>query len=67
MPDIEAIRVPVPPIEEQDEIVEAVWERLRTFDAADDLLRRQIDLLLERRQALITATVNGELDVAEAA
>lgn len=67
MPDIEAIRVSVPPVLEQDEIVDAVWERLKTFDVADDLLRHQIALLLERRQALITAAVTGELDLAEAA
>ena len=30
-------------------------------------LARQIDLLAEHRQALITAAVTGELDVAEAA
>ena len=67
MPDIEAISVPVPPVREQDEIVEAVWGRLKTFDIAVDRLRHQIDLLVEHRQALITAAVTGELDLGVAA
>lgn len=67
MPDIESIRVPLPPVSEQDAVVEAVWERLRPFDVGQDLLAKQIDLLHERRQALITAAVTGELDVGVAA
>lgn len=67
MPDIEAIRVPLPPIEEQDRIVEEVWRRLRAIDDAIDPLARQLDVLVERRQAVITAAVTGELGVAKAA
>jgi type I restriction enzyme, S subunit len=67
MPDIEAIKVPLPSVSEQDEIVEAVWQRLSSFDVAEDLLRQQIKLVSEHRQALITAAVTGELDLSEAA
>jgi type I restriction enzyme S subunit len=67
MPDIEAIKVPMPPVREQDAIVESVWGRLKTFDIAADHLRHQIDLLVEHRQALITAAVTGELDLGVAA
>lgn len=67
MPDIESIRIPLPPVHEQEEIVEAVWERLRRVDAIVDLTERQIGLLSERRQALITAAVAGELDIPGAA
>lgn len=67
MPDIEAIRVPLPPVEAQDRIVDEVWERLRPIDATVAAIERQIGLLRERRQALITAAVTGELDVAKAA
>lgn len=63
MPDIESIRVPVPPIEEQDQIVDEVWERLGRIDALTAALTRQIELLRERRAALITAAVSGELAV----
>jgi type I restriction enzyme S subunit len=67
MPDIEAIRVPLPPLEEQDRIVNDVWEQLRPIDATVAAIERQIGLLHERRQALITAAVTGELGVAKAA
>jgi type I restriction enzyme S subunit len=67
MPDIEAIRVPLPPVEEQDRIVDEVWARLRPLHDAEDALERQIALLVEHRQALITAAVTGELDLGTAA
>ena len=63
MPDIESLRVPLPEVEEQDRVVEAVWDRLRRFDGVVDALQRQLSLLQERRQALITAAVSGELDI----
>ena len=64
MPDIEAIRVPLPPVEEQDEIVERAWRQLHAIDRAVDAIEQHIGLLQERKQALITAAVTGELDVA---
>lgn len=63
MPDIESIRVPVPPMDEQHRLVEWVWSRLRRIDAIVDTLTAQIALLRERRQALITAAVTGEIEV----
>ncbi len=65
MPDIQSLRIPLPPVQEQDEIVEVVWRRLDRDGHMEDLLTRQIDLLIERRQALITAAVTGELDVSD--
>jgi type I restriction enzyme S subunit len=67
MPDIEGIRVPLPPVEEQDRIVNDIWARLRPIDAAVAAIERQISLLREHRQALVTAAVTGELDVVKAA
>jgi type I restriction enzyme S subunit len=67
MPDIEAIRVPVPTRDEQERVVEETWARLRPIDVVIDKIERQIALLREHRQALITAAVTGELDVAKAA
>jgi len=63
MPDIEGLRIPVPPLAEQDEIVERSWQRFRSVDSANTALTRQIVLLRERRQALITAAVTGELAI----
>ena len=58
---------PVPPIEEQREIAERYRADSSNTRAVCDRLARQIDLLSERRQALITAAVTGELDIPEAA
>ena len=44
-----------------------VWRRCVAIDALVDAIERQIDLLREHRQALITAAVTGQLDVAKAA
>ncbi len=63
MPDIEALRVPLPEVNEQDAIVDAVWVRLHKIDAAIDGLHRQIDLLGEHRHALITAAVTGDMEM----
>ena len=66
MPDIESIQIQLPPIDEQRKIVEETWRRLKPLDRSMDRLSRQLGLLQERRQALITAAVTGELDLTEA-
>jgi len=43
--------------------VDWTWARLHNIDGASSSLTRQTDLLIERRQALITAAVTGELPV----
>ncbi len=63
MPDIESIQIPLPRLEEQRVLVEETWRRLRKIDEATDRLGRQITLLQEHRQALITAAVTGELEI----
>ena len=54
MPDIESIRIPLPPVHEQEAVVEAVWARLRPIDEAIDHMRRQLQILAERRTAIVT-------------
>lgn len=57
------IPMPFPPEEEQDEIVEEI-EKLET--QYDEIIERglhQIELLQERRTALISAAVTGKIDV----
>lgn len=63
MPDIEGIRIPLPPVNQQDKIVAIVWERLTNIHGTIDACEKQIDLLTEHRQALITAAVTGELKI----
>ena len=60
MPDIEAIRVPLPSIEEQIRVADDLWRKLRPIDSALEVISRQIELLRERRQAFITAAVTGQ-------
>jgi type I restriction enzyme S subunit len=63
MPDIESIRIPLPSIDDQRDVVQKTWRRLKPVDAAVDSLHRQIVLIHERRQALITAAVTGQVDI----
>ncbi len=59
--------VPVPPREEQTRLVDFLdMTRART-ERLVDLVTKELGLLRERRQALITAAVIGELDVPEVA
>ena len=67
MPDISSIRIPLPPTTEQDRIVEASWSKLGVIDDAVTKLERQTMLLSERRQALITLMVTGQMPMREEA
>jgi type I restriction enzyme S subunit len=58
------IAVPVPSVDEQVGIVEFLESELARRDRTARALAGQINLLREHRQALITAAVTGELDVA---
>lgn len=58
-----SIKLPVPPIEEQLEIVEAVEKQLATLSQLQAEAERSIELLQERRTALISAAVTGKIDV----
>jgi type I restriction enzyme S subunit len=61
------IVMPVPPLDEQDEIVAELDHRLSRASELRSVTLRHIELLQERRQALITAAVTGELEIGEAA
>jgi len=58
-----AVRIPWPPRAEQDAIVRALDARSIATRAPAAAIDRQIALLHERRQALITAAVTGKLQV----
>ena len=55
--------LPTPPLREQLRIADAVAEHSLLLGRAVAALDRQIDLLLERRQALITAAMTGQLEI----
>jgi type I restriction enzyme, S subunit len=64
---IASFRVPLPPIEEQRQLVDCITDRLSKITCAIDSIGRQIALLQEHRQTLITAAVTGELPIPERA
>jgi type I restriction enzyme S subunit len=60
---IKSTLVPLPSLVRQREILDCVsQERLRA-EITSTKLSRQIELLLERRQALITAAVTGQIEI----
>lgn len=58
-----SMRVPLPPLEEQASIVDELDSASTRANETIERLNRQIHLLSEHRQALITAAVTGELDI----
>lgn len=60
---VKAYRIPLPPREEQHQLVERVMAERARDEAMASLLTRSVDLLRERRQALITAAVAGQLEI----
>lgn len=54
---------PVPPENEQNDIALYVEESLKKFDELTNKAQLQIELLRERRTALISAAVTGKIDV----
>ncbi|MHB8834498.1 MAG: restriction endonuclease subunit S [Candidatus Methylomirabilia bacterium] len=57
------IRIPVPPSEEQRQIVAHTKDATARLDAMRSATERTIVLLKERRAALIAAAVTGQIDV----
>lgn len=59
------IEIPVPPISQQIEAVERIDEQTAKIDMLIEETQRFIELSKERRAALITAAVTGQIDVRE--
>jgi type I restriction enzyme S subunit len=62
-----AHRFPWPPASEQAEIVAALDRQQASIRSAVGAIAGQIELLQERRRAVVTAAVTGQLEIAEAA
>ena len=60
---ITKMRITVPPLEEQEDIVESLDLRVSELDALEVEANRATVLLRERRSALIAAAVTGKIDV----
>jgi type I restriction enzyme S subunit len=64
---LRAHRIPFPEPNRARALVRELRERRSGLEVTKSKIAGQIDLLVEHRQALITAAVTGELDLAEAA
>ncbi|MCF7479671.1 restriction endonuclease subunit S [Vibrio sp. J2-4] len=60
---ISNFNITVPPVREQEFIVTETTRRLSQFDRLLMIANESIDLAMERRTALISATVTGKIDV----
>lgn len=60
------VKFPVPPLEEQQAIAVAMKTEVCRIDLLAEKAERSIQLLKERRSALITAAVTGQIDLREA-
>lgn len=60
---VKAISVPVPPGQEVESIVESIRNSREQFNALIEKAKSGVELLQERRTALISAAVTGKIDV----
>ncbi|TFB75313.1 restriction endonuclease subunit S [Cryobacterium glaciale] len=63
MKSIGDLQIPTPPRPEQDEIVLYLQEHVSIIDALIAKAHQVVEVLQERRQALISAAVTGKIDV----
>lgn len=64
MSAIARLVIPLPPLPEQEAIVERLDRETGKIDRAIEVKRRQIELLRERRQIVIDEVVTGKVKVA---
>lgn len=65
MSDIPDIPIAIPDLKEQQQLLVRIRSEVRRHEETVSKLKKQIDLLAERRQSLITAVVTGEMLVPE--
>ena len=61
--DISQLNIPLPPIEEQNAIVEYIESKTNKIDTMIEALKAEIDRLTEYKQRLISDVVTGQIDV----
>jgi len=62
---IENLKIPLPPLQEQKEITEYLDKKLAKIDKLIEKSKKAIELLKEKKEALITNAVTGKIDVRE--
>jgi type I restriction enzyme S subunit len=65
--EVKFVAIPLPPLAEQLSIVSYINKSADQFDTLTTEAQRAIDLLQERRTALISAAITGQIDVRGAA
>ena len=60
---LKSVMLALPPADEQDKLNTFLVSQTASFDALIAEAQRAIDLLQERRTALISAAVTGQIDV----
>jgi len=63
MPDVRTLQTPVPPLDEQKSIVAHIQQSCIDIDLFIAAAEKAITVLQERRSALISAAVTGQIDV----
>lgn len=63
--DLKRLVLPHPPFQEQESIASFLSEYQRRYENLTDTVERGLSLLEEKRQALITAAVTGQIDVSD--
>jgi type I restriction enzyme S subunit len=58
-------QIPIPPKNEQDQIVRELNQRLPEINTAKTKIEEQIENLKEKRQTLITKAVTGQIDLSD--
>ena len=60
---VKEVRVPCPPTQEQGAIADYADAQITQARSLADAIDRQVGLLIEHRQALVTTAVTGELEI----
>ncbi|MEG2279335.1 MAG: restriction endonuclease subunit S [Comamonas sp.] len=60
---VNSFKFAIPPIPEQLDICSFIEKQKKRYDSLESLARNQVELLQERRTALISAAVTGKIDV----
>jgi len=63
--NLKSWKMPLPPIAEQKDIIEEIYEQRQKYSKLQQQLENSIALLEEKRQSLITAAVTGQIDLSD--